>query len=120
MPFLKIWASPSLDTRAEDELVRALGEAIEAVPGRDENSLLAVIEREAGIYLRGRADRPIVYAELAVFANENGAGYAEFAATATQTICNAVGAAPGDVCFRFEDTLRWSAAGRYIDRRRFS
>ena len=69
MPFVMSKVNVPVDAAQESKFMSRLGKAIEILPGMSERFLLAGLEPNCRLYLRGEKI-PTAYVEVSVFGNE--------------------------------------------------
>lgn len=115
MPFITSRVSCAMTSTQEEQLKAGLGKAIEAVPGKSEQSLLVCLEQNCHLWLRGDNTRPVAYIEVAVYGNEQHAGYPTLNLLITRLYVDILHIAPERVYVRFIDIPTWGVAGMYIN-----
>ena len=116
MPFLMAKVSVPISAAQEISLKSRLGRAIELIAGLSERYLLAGVEGNCRMYLRGEA-QPTAYVEVSVFGNEAHVGCEEFAAAVTKIFGDVLNIPPQNVYVKFSDIAAWSVGENFFDRR---
>ena len=119
MPFITCKVNRPISWEQEVELKARMGQAIECVPGKSEQSLLLSFEPDSHLWLRGDDSQPMAYIDAAIFGNEGHYGYSEFTAEVTRAFGEVLGIPAGNVFIKYEDITAWGVAGQYIDRSYF-
>ena len=119
MPFVIARVNVPLGEAEEHSLKERFGQAIGAVPGKSEQSLMVAFEERYHLYVAGDGSQPAAYVEASVFANEGHAGYREFAAQVASAFQDVLGIDARRVYIRFSDIPVWSVAGMVVDRAQF-
>ena len=114
MPFVMSKVNVPVDAAQESEFMSRLGKAIEILPGMSERFLLAGIESNCRLYLRGEKI-PTAYVEVSVFGNKIHYGYEKFAVAVTEIFVDVLDIPPQNVYVKFCDLDYWGVAGKLFD-----
>lgn len=117
MPFITSKVSCGVSAQQEQQLKQGLGQAIAAVPGKSEQSLLVCLEQNCHLWLRGENELPIAYIEVSVFGNEQHAGYEQLTRLITVLYSQVLHISAERIYIRYTDIPAWGVAGMYIDRK---
>ena len=85
MPFIISKVNVSISNEQELQLKKLLGRAIELIPGKNENYLMAGFEQNYKFYLRGE-NQPCAFIEVSIFGTEDHVGYDKFTAAVTKIL----------------------------------
>ena len=119
MPFILAHVNVPVSREQEAEIKTRMGQAIELVPGKNENTLLFGIGENEHLYLRGDGSQKTAYIEASIFGNEDHEGFDAFAAAAADIFRQVLGIPTENVYIRFDDIRAWSVGGSFIDRNRY-
>ena len=114
MPFVMSKVNVPVDTAQETQFMLRLGKAIEILPGMSEKFLLAGLESNCRLYLRGEKI-PTAYVEVSVFGNEIHYGYEKFAVAVTEIFVDVFNIPPQNVYVKFCDLDCWGVGGKLFD-----
>ena len=116
MPFMKCKVNFPIVKEKEILLKKSLGQAVEIFPGITEVHLLAVIEDNCKIYLRGESEIPCAYIEVSIFANEKHFFDAEFSKIVTEIFTEIFNISTRNIYIKFEDIAAFGADKMFFDR----
>ena len=120
MPFVRASFSCGLSREQERELKKGFGEAIAAIPGKNEGNLLLLLEPDVSIFLAGDDTLPAAYVDAAVFGNESHEGFDRFSQEIASLLLRVTGIRPDRLYIRFSDIQAFSQGPQFFDRRWFS
>ena len=115
MPFVMSKVNVPVNAAQESKFMSRLGKAIEILPGMSERFLLAGLESNCTLYLRGEKNLPTAYVEVSVFGNEIHYGYEKFAVAVTEIFVDVLDIPPQNVYVKFCDLDCWSVGGKFFD-----
>ncbi len=116
MPFITVRTNQKIKQEQEAKIKAGLGKAISFVPGKSEESLMVMFEKQAPMYLRGDGKAAMAFLDVAVFGNESHQGYQEFSLFATKLISEVLQIAPNDIFIDYRDIPAFGASGYLFER----
>ena len=115
MPFIMSKVNVPVSAEQELQIKSRLGKAMEILPGLSEKYLLAGIEANCHLYLRGEKDLPTAFVQVSVFGNEIHFGYEKFSVAVTEIFVDVLNIPPQNVYIKFSDLDCWSVGGKFFD-----
>ena len=116
MPFITARVNVSVNKSQEIEIKTLMGQAIELIPGKNENYLMLGLEDNYKFYLRGDDSQKAALIDAQIFGNEDHDGFNKFAAMTTKIFNSVLDIPPENIYINFYDIKAWSVNGIFITR----
>ena len=111
MPFINIKTNLEVDSAVEEEIKKALGKAIEIIPGKSESWLMVNFEDNCHLYFKGDKTLPNLFVELKIYGTASGTTLEKFTAEATKIFNMNLGVSPDHMYFKYELVDNWGWNG---------
>lgn len=110
MPFINIKTTKQITQQCENDMKAALGKSICNL-GKSEAWLMLNFEQNCHLYFKGKNDRDIAFAEVALFGKASNTQYDNMTRDVTDILCNSLGISPDCVYVKYEETDHWGYNG---------
>ena len=111
MPYIRTRLSAPLTAEQELSLKSKLGKAVENLPGKTENWLMAEFCDNCRLWFAGDNSSPAAMVEVALFGKAPAAAYDKMTADLTAILAEELGIAPDRVYVKYEETPYWGWNG---------
>lgn len=113
MPFIFLKTNQEVKKAQEEKIKSLVGQAIEAIPGKNESNLLIGFE-QLSMYLKGQ-DQHVALIEIQIFGSENHIGFQQFASQLTDIVADTLSVPTSNIYIVFQDLETWGVAKYLID-----
>lgn len=107
MPFINVKTSAKLSDEQIGQIVKDMGQAITAFPGKTEAYLMVNVEPDCKLYFKGNNDGKTAFVDVAIFGNSS----KEYCGLFTEKVCDVLektAGVPSDRCYvKFEFNTMW-------------
>lgn len=111
MPFIDLKTTAHLTKETETDLTKALGKAIEALPGKSETWLMLSFTGDAHMAFRGTTDGGVAMFEVKIYGKASPADYDRLTKKLCAIAAEKLGIAGDRVYVKYEETEHWGFDG---------
>lgn len=114
MPFLSLKTNQDLTDQQKLDLKTLFGQAIESIPGKNEQNLMVIFDPQSSIFLKGK-EVPAALVNMDIFGTPQHQGYPDLAQAITFAIHRVLDIPLENIYIDFYDIKAWSVAGYYME-----
>lgn len=111
MPCIQVKTNTSISAAGEIAVKTALGNAIEMIPGKNEQWLMLVLEGNASIYFRGDNSKPSAWVQVSCYGKSDPADYSRLSGEICAILEKELGIAPSQTYIKYDETQSWGWNG---------
>lgn len=111
MPFIHTRVNRPINKETEQELTKALGQAIALIPGKSESWLMLQFEENCRLYFRGNAEDGIAFVNVKLFGASTEAAYAKLTAEITRLLARHLNISPDCIYVQYDEIDHWGWNG---------
>ena len=111
MPSIHTRVSKPISKETEAALAKALGEAIELIPGKSEKWLMLQFEENCRMYFQGKNENPLAFVTVKLVGSASNAAYENLTAEITRLLSSSLAISPDCIYVQYEETDHWGWNG---------
>ncbi len=111
MPFINVKTNAAICEEKRTNLEKALGKAIELIPGKTEAWLMLAFEGETPMSFKGNED-PCAMVEIKIFGSTTKEAYAAMTKETTEILAKELGVPADRIYVKYEESHLWGWNGK--------
>ena len=111
MPFIHTRVNRPINKETEQELTKALGQAIALIPGKSESWLMLQFEENCHLYFRGDGETALAFVNVKSFGAAAPAAYEKLTAKITEILGEKLAIAPECIYVQYDEINHWGWNG---------
>ena len=111
MPFIHTRVNRPITKETEQELTKALGQAIALIPGKSESWLMLQFEENCHLYFKGNGEKAMAFVNVKLFGAAAPAAYEKLTAKITEILGEQMQIAPDHIYVQYDEINHWGWNG---------